>query len=460
MPRFIPNTAPTFRVLLLLTVLVAFGNCYEARAQTPTPEAGEIVFSQIYTFGGNPGSTYKNNYLELFNRSDHTINISGQLFHLASDTGSFNVAFAFVSSNGILIRSGSYFLIGFETTGSSGGPFTPDILVQQFNPNIKLSPSGKIALTKPGTNLFGPCLSVHPNIIDFVGYGATANCFEGSGPTATLSNVTAAIRKSRGCTDANNNAGDFFVSAPNPRNSLWPRNPCSGNAIDEPDFFARQHYSDFLNRQPDPSGLVFWSNQIASCGTTQSCIEIRRINVSGAFFLSTEFQETGFLVYRTYKAAFANIPGTPVPLTLQEFLPDSQMISQGVVVNQPGWELLLENNKVAFFLDFTSRLRFRNAFPNNLTPTQFVDALFQNAAVIPTASERAAAIGEFGTATDTVDQSARARALRRVAENATLGAQERNRAFVLMQYFGYLRRNPNDAPEPTLDFSGYNFWLD
>lgn len=53
----------------------------------------------------------------------------------------------------------------------------------------------------------------------------------------------------------------------------------------------------------------------------------------------------------------------------------------------------------------------------------------------------------------------RARALRRVAENSTLAQQEFNRAFVLLQYFGYLRRNPNDPPEPTLDHQGYNFWL-
>ena len=46
-----------------------------------------------------------------------------------------------------------------------------------------------------------------------------------------------------------------------------------------------------------------------------------------------------------------------------------------------------------------------------------------------------------------------------MSENSTLQQQEFNRAFVVMQYFGYLRRNPNDAPEPTLDFQGYNFWL-
>jgi hypothetical protein len=94
-----------------------------------------------------------------------------------------------------------------------------------------------------------------------------------------------------------------------------------------------------------------------------------------------------------------------------------------------------------------------------MTADALVDALFANAGVAPSSSDRVAAINEFGSATTTTDVSARARALRRVAENSTLAQQEFNRAFVLMQYFGYLRRNPNDPPEPTLDFQGYNFWL-
>src|SRR5207302_10097260 len=85
--------------------------------------------------------------------------------------------------------------------------------------------------------------------------------------------------------------------------------------------------------------------------------------------------------------------------------------------------------------------------------------LFANAGVTPSDADRAAAINEFGSAMMTTDPTARARALRRVAENSALQQQEFNRAFVLMQYFGYLRRNPNDAPETTLDFQGYNFWL-
>ena len=86
-------------------------------------------------------------------------------------------------------------------------------------------------------------------------------------------------------------------------------------------------------------------------------------------------------------------------------------------------------------------------------------ALFANAGVTPTADERSAAINEFGGAATTTDTAARARALRRVAENGALARKEFNRAFVLMQYFGYLRRNPDDAPERNLNFDGYNFWL-
>jgi len=126
-------------------------------------------------------------------------------------------------------------------------------------------------------------------------------------------------------------------------------------------------------------------------------------------------------------------------------------------VGQTGWEAVLENNKQAFASEFVQRSRFATAFATTLTPAQFVDALFANAGVTPVATDRAAAIGEFGSATNTSDVAARARALRRVAENSTLNTQEFNRAFVLMQFFGYLRRDPNSGPDT--DYTGYDFWL-
>jgi hypothetical protein len=238
-----------------------------------------------------------------------------------------------------------------------------------------------------------------------------------------------------------------------------PNATVTANPIDTAEYFVRQHYLDFLGREPDASGFNFWSDQITSCGADAACIERRRINVSAAYFLSVEFQETGYLVYRIYKSAYGNLGGTPVPVRFNEFLPDTQQIGQGVVVGVGNWQTQLENNKQAFAVAFVARSRFTTAFPTSMSPTGFVNALYANAVVTPSAGERTSVIGEFGSATTTTDTAARAGVLRRVAENAALAQQEFNRAFVLMQYFGYLRRNPNDTPEPGLNFDGYNFWL-
>jgi hypothetical protein len=235
--------------------------------------------------------------------------------------------------------------------------------------------------------------------------------------------------------------------------------PLVASPLDDPGYFVRQHYLDFLNREPDASGLNFWTSEITSCGTNQSCIDVKRVNVSAAFFLSIEFQQTGYLVYRIYKSAYGNISGAPVPVRFNEFTSDTKEIGQEVVVGQGNWQQQLENNKQAFTSQFVQRSRFISAYSTSLKPAQFVDMMFTNAGVTPLSVDRTTAINEFGGATTAADLAARSRALRDVAENSTLSQQEFNRAFVLMQYFGYLRRNPYDPPEPTLDYQGYNFWL-
>jgi sugar lactone lactonase YvrE len=242
------------------------------------------------------------------------------------------------------------------------------------------------------------------------------------------------------------------------------------NPIDQANFFVRLHYLDFLNREPDASGLAYWSNQITECQEPgASCdAEVRRINVSAAFFLSIEFQETGYLVERIYKSAYGDSDGTStlggashtikVPIVrFNEFLADTQQIGKSVVVGAGDWQTQLENNKVAFTQNFVARSRFITAYPTTMTPAQFVDALFLKAVVTPTDAERSSIINEFGGAGTSADTAARARALRRVAENALLKQQETSKAFVLMQYFGYLRRDPNGAPDT--DHTGYDYWL-
>jgi hypothetical protein len=225
----------------------------------------------------------------------------------------------------------------------------------------------------------------------------------------------------------------------------------SANPLDTPAFFVRQHYVDFLNREPDAPGLTFWTNQTTNCGNAD--LLVCRINVSAAFFLSIEFQETGYLVYKTYGAAFGltRIAGT-VPLTSQEFLPDEQEVSRGVVIGEPGAEAKLEANKVAYFDRFVLRPLFLNAYPQTMTPAQFVDALNASAGNPLSQAERDALVAALASGAKT-----RAQVLRAVAEDADFNRAQLNKAFVLMEYFGYLRRSPDDPPDA--DFAGYNFWL-
>jgi len=143
-----------------------------------------------------------------------------------------------------------------------------------------------------------------------------------------------------------------------------------------------------------------------------------------------------------------------VPVTLDEFLPDLRQIGQGVVVGADGWQAKLEANKQAYFLDFVKRAPFTAAFPSSMTPDQFVSKLGDNTGGAISQSEHDALVAEL-SANNT--DAGRASVLRKVADDADLQAAEFNRAFVLMQYFGYLRRDPNAAPDS--DFGGYQFWL-
>jgi CSLREA domain-containing protein len=232
------------------------------------------------------------------------------------------------------------------------------------------------------------------------------------------------------------------------------------NPIDDAGNFVRQHYHDFLNREPDAAGLAFWTNEITSCGADPQCIEIKRINVSAAFFLSIEFQETGYLVYRMYKTAYGDTTSPnvaiPVPIIrLNEFLPDAQRISQGVRVGIGDWQAQLEANKNAFAHEFVVRQRFLTAFPLTMTAEQFVDKLNLMAGDVLSPTERSQLIAELNAASDVTQ--GRASVLRKVADDDDLRQRETTRAFVLMQYCGYMRRNPDD-PQDT-DFRGWAFWL-
>jgi hypothetical protein len=169
--------------------------------------------------------------------------------------------------------------------------------------------------------------------------------------------------------------------------------------------------------------------------------------------LSIEFQETGGYALRIQRTAFgkqSNDPFTRYPYL--QFMRDSRTIGQGVVVGQSGYDTLLEQNKQAYAEQMVLTTDFTLRFPP-APAAVYVDALFASAGATPTAAERTAAINSFG-AGGTIGRVA---ALRSVTDSASVRTADFTPSFVLAEYYGYLRRNPTDAP----DFSdaGYQFWF-
>lgn len=217
------------------------------------------------------------------------------------------------------------------------------------------------------------------------------------------------------------------------------------NDIDDTNYFVEQQYRDFLDREADDSGLDFWKRQISSCGDDAGCLERSRINTSGAFFLSIEFQETGFLLYRLNKLASGSMPRR------NDFLVEMQATAAGVVVGQTGWQQKLEDNKRQAAERWTSRQDFRDRF-EGLSNRDYVGQLYTSADISGRELEKEDLIQRLDSGLET-----RGTVLRKVAEDADFSHRESNSAFVLMQYFGYLHRNPDEGPDH--DLSGFNFWL-
>jgi uncharacterized protein (TIGR03118 family) len=156
------------------------------------------------------------------------------------------------------------------------------------------------------------------------------------------------------------------------------------NPIDQSAFFVRQQYLDFLNREPDAAGLAFWVNNIESCAGDVGCREVKRIDTSASFFLSTEFQKTGLLAYTTHRAAFGtSASGSPAPVLYGNFMRDTQALQNNLVFGQPGFDAQLEANKVAYFDDFVTRPEFVTKYPASLTNAQYVDNLLTTANLTP-----------------------------------------------------------------------------
>ncbi len=190
------------------------GNATIALTVQPVVTPGaDVVISQVYGGGGNSGATYTHDFVELYNRSANPVSLTGWSMQYASAAGT---SWQVTTLAGML-QPGQYYLI--QQAQGAGG--TTPLPTPDAAGTIAMSATaGKVALVNGTAALSGSCPTGSP-IVDFVGYGSTANCFEGAGPTATLSNTTAALRAGNGATDTNNNNADFSAGAPNPRNSSF-----------------------------------------------------------------------------------------------------------------------------------------------------------------------------------------------------------------------------------------------
>jgi hypothetical protein len=519
----------------LISVVLLTGFALAASLTVPTTKVAAIgdnpssamVISQVYGGAGcgTAGcSTYQNDYIELYNRSTTAVSITGWSVQYAAATGT---AWQVTNLPNVTVQPGQYLLVAESFSANGVSPLPTSDATGTI---VMSATAGKVALVNCTTALTGACPSNVTgacSIIDFVGYGSTANCNETANAPAPSTTV-ADIRAGGGNTETDNNSTDFTAAAPTPRNTASTFNsptaangfingrittaegasiagtlinlsgsqnrktitdangnyhfdnvettgfytvipahvnfafspsersfsqlgnsteaaftgsPMSDeNPLDTPEYFVRQHYRDFLGREPDESGFNFWSDQMLECGTDADCLERRRINVSAAYFLSIEFQQTGGLVDGLYRASYGRAP------MYVEFMPDTATVARDVIVGQPGWQELLAINKQEFLDAWVQRAAFRAAY-DNLSADSYVDTLISQTGVNFSDGERNALVNGLTEGTLT-----RAGVLQRVAQNERFVKAKFNEAFVRMEYFGYLRRDPDE--------SGFQFWLD
>lgn len=208
------------------------------------------------------------------------------------------------------------------------------------------------------------------------------------------------------------------------------------NPLDTPEYFVRQQYVDVLGREPDESGFNFWSDQILACGSDVLCVNARRRDIGAAFFIEQEFQLTGSFIYDAYSGVLGRKPA------FAEYSSDRQQIAGGTN---------LDTAKTAFAQNFVQRIEFTTKYRASTTAASFVDALIQNVQSSggDLSGERTNLINAYNGAGNTVDS--RAAVVRAIADNVMFKQSQYNAAFVLTEYFGYLRRDP--------DQNGYDFWL-
>ena len=209
----------------------------------------------------------------------------------------------------------------------------------------------------------------------------------------------------------------------------------ASNPIDDYRFFLNQNYSDLLGRQPDQETFEKWNAQIAQCGSRVDCLRTRRLDVASALLTHNELPTSGLFLNTLYNIALGRRPH------LNEYEADRKEIT-----NFSG---TLEEARLALAITFVQRMEFEKKYPKTLQATEFVDRLLASAlqgANVDLKNERAALVGQFdGTS------AGRAAIIAGIVSQSSVVDAHYNQTFVLLEYFGYLRRDPDE--------NGFNHWL-
>ena len=208
----------------ILEQFTRLGSSSEQKKNNRELVSPNVVVSQVYGGGGNSGATYRNDFIELFNRGATAVSLNGWSVQYSSAAGT---TWAATNLTDVMLQPGQYYLVQ-EAIGTGG---TANLPTPDATGTLALSgTAGKVALVNSTTLLTGGCPS-GTNVVDFVGYG-TANCFEGTAPTPAPSNTNSVIRAGMGCTDTDQNGTDFMTTVAfatgNPRNTGSPVSVCGG----------------------------------------------------------------------------------------------------------------------------------------------------------------------------------------------------------------------------------------
>ena len=276
-PAFNDKKAFLYRAAWLLAALLlggSRGNLLLAQAA-----ANElVVISQVYGAGGNSGATYKNDFVELFNRGSSPVSLNGWTVQYAGAAGNFTTN-NMVSLSGSL-APGRYYLVQLGSGGTSGIDLpAPDAIKSTINMAASV---GKVALANNSEVVAG---STDTNVVDFVGYGSTASDAEGGSPTAAPSAINSISRNGDGCTDTDNNSADFAAVLVSPRNTSSTANSCGAQLTATPAALA--NFVTTTGKTSDEQSYVLTGTALSSAAVITAPTGYEVALVSGGPYQSS-----------------------------------------------------------------------------------------------------------------------------------------------------------------------------